>query len=439
MRNYYLQKASACLIALATLNSVPTAQAQESEYKPLPQGLDFLAIKNVVLKTTNVLDFDQMQSWENEGMHAGIQSFSFTLFNCKEIQRNAPYPEKSAFLCEIKDMQGNSVEKNEVDLTSTFKSIKFTKNYSSLKNVSLAVPRGGMYKLTAEITPELYSYEQEFVLVDEPNMRLTSPTEGPINEIPLPELSFSSGYPYEPAEFAGEKSLHWQMVSVKSPTVVISEGTETFELKSETPTLAAIATLTLSPEITEPGEYQFNITSDYAPANRSFILKIKDVLEPELTFDKSIYTVGDKEAVIKVDMSYDYPFVGKVKPDSVPTVELCAELLEEKTGVKYSDEAWADSKMQCTAEIKVPLDKVTDETVNENEGKVPMKLSISFNGNSVYSNTFTIPFETKAGVSDIEADKADRRNVKYFNIFGVEVDKTYRGVVIGSDGSKTIR
>lgn len=441
MRIVYLKKAVQCLTVIAATLSVPAMQAQETELIPLPAPLDFLAVKDVTFETTHVFEYEKMLSWTGEGLHAGIQAFGLTIFNSKEIQRDAPIPENIFMICEISDMEGNRVATVKRDLEGVFKRIKYTKNFTSRQSASMGVDRAGEYKLVAEITPGLFSYEREFVLAAEPGMRIEFPAEATVDTIPNPRIFLSSGYPYEPSDFSGEKQLHWQVTAVKTPTIVISEGTEAFELKSETPTLAAIDSLELTPDILEPGEYQFSFTSDFVPANYSFIAKVNDVLDPEISLDRSSYTVGEsKEATINVEMSYDYPFVGKGPDGEKPTVRVCAELLGEETSVTYSDDAWADSGMQCTAELKVPLGKVTDDVVKEYKGEIPLNLSIEFNGDTRYQKTLALSFEAvSTGIRDIRTDIPAGLKVRHYNPLGVEVDETYHGLVISSDGHKVIR
>lgn len=89
MRIVYLKKAVQCLTVIAAFLSVPPMQAQETELIPLPAPLDFLAVKDVTLETTHVFEYEKMLSWTGEGLHAGIQAFGLTIFNSKEIQRDA--------------------------------------------------------------------------------------------------------------------------------------------------------------------------------------------------------------------------------------------------------------------------------------------------------------------------------------------------------------
>lgn len=81
-----------------------------------------------------------------------------------------------------------------------------------------------------------------------------------------------------------------------------------------------------------------------------------DVLNPEISLDSDVYTVGEsKEATVKLDMSYGYPYVGAWASSGEPTVTVNADLLGEQTNAEYSDAVWADSDMHCNAEVKVPL------------------------------------------------------------------------------------
>lgn len=59
--------------------------AQKTEYTPWPGNLDFLAVTNITLRTTDVLEYGQIIAWKGEGLHAGIEHFRLNLFNCKIV------------------------------------------------------------------------------------------------------------------------------------------------------------------------------------------------------------------------------------------------------------------------------------------------------------------------------------------------------------------
>lgn len=440
MKTNYLKKTVKYLLVFAGMFPSSCLWAQNEEFTPLSEPFDFLAVKDIKLETSHVYDKGKIQHWTGEGLHAGIQSFHLTVFNCSEIQKDVTTPDNPSFIFEIKDMEGNIVASQEESLTSMFNMLKFVKSFSKTFGAGETVLRGGKYKLAARIFPDLYSYEREFVLVDEPCMQIFDNTTM-ADSLLSPKVILTSGYPYDSADFSGEKYLQWQIASANSPTTVIAEKRETFELKSETPTLAADATLNLTVEDIEPGEYLYTLTSDFAPANYSFKAYVYDVLMPEISIDKSVYTVGEsREAIVKVEMDYGYPYVGAATSSDKPTVTVNAELLNEATSVSYSDEAWADSDMHCIAEIKIPLEKVNEEVVEEYKGEIPLNISIEFNGVTRFETTLILPFENKTtGIDYMKAEKTDGHEIKYYNIFGVEVDESYRGLVISSDGRKIIR
>ncbi len=65
---------------------------------------------------------------------------------------------------------------------------------------------------------------------------------------------------------------------------------------------------------------------------------------------------------------------------------------------------------------------------------------IFFNDERQYESIVINPFAYDIACIDaINVDNSDNAKIKYFNIFGVEVDESYRGIVISSDGHKTIR
>lgn len=425
-------------VALTCMLQAINIQAQDADYIPLSGDFDFIAVKDISLHTTQVFEYGQMKNWEGEGLHSGVESFGLTLFKCKDTPENIELPDNPTFICEIKDMEGNIVNRQERDLTSFFNSLKFVKKYNISKGMS--VIRGGKYTLTARITPELFSYETEMILVDEPNMQV-SDNITTVDTLLGPKILLLGGYPYNPADLTGAKHLHWQIAPNDAPDAVIEENDEIFELKSESTDLAPVDSIRLNVENLRPGIYLYSLTSDFAPANYSFTFNVYDVLAPDITFDKEVYTVGEsKEAIVKLDMSYGYPYVGAGSSSCEPTVTVCADLLGEETSVSYSDEAWADSDMHCMAEIKIPLEKVTVEAVKENKGELPLSLSILFNGTTQYDTVLPLHFDSgSSGIHGINADNSDKPKVRYFNILGVEVDESYRGLVITSDGKKIIR
>lgn len=413
--------------------------AQETEYTPLSGTYDFLAIKDVKVYTSHVIKNGQVEVWNGEGLHAGFQALGMTLFNCKDIPQKLTIPDNPAFICEIRDMQGQVAGRNERDLTGTFKRLQFTSKFTSGLNASAAILRGGEYRLTAQITPGLYSFEKDLVLVDEPGIMVTD-TESRIDSLVCPKVTVTSGYPYVPEQFTGEKHLHWQVAPVNSPAETIAAKDEVFELKSETPTLAAIATFNLITENLEPGEYQYVLTSDYEPANYTFKAKVYDLLDPDITFDKALYTVGEsKEAIVTVAMSYGYPYVGKNTAEGkLPTVTVAAELQGTETSEDYTDEAWATAEMHCTAELHVPLDKITADIAEEYKGQVPLSLTVSFNGAQQYQTTVALPFEyDDAGISDITVTRP--APVRYYNLQGHRVAPDTPGLHLTSDGRKILR
>lgn len=428
--------------ALGCLLISSAAFAEESDYTPLGGGYDYIAVKNIRMETLKVLEYGQIIDWQGEGMHAGLELFGLTIFNCKDIPEDIVIPENTFMVVELSDMNGNVVVREQSDLTSIFRKLEFVSSFSSSPSMGFTVLRGGEYKLKAEITPDLFSYETTLTLPDKPGMQIANNSTY-VNASLQPKLTLSSGYPYEPVDFAGQKYLHWTLAPADDPDKVIVEKDETFELKSDLPTLAAQSILYLDAgDELLPGRYTCALTSDFAPANYEFTAIVNDTFMPEITLDKSIYTAGEsKEAVVTADMNYRYPYVGSKEGYAEPTVTVSATLLEDVITEKYSDAAWADSDMHCTATLKIPLDNVTPDVVKEYEdGKVPLDIVILFNGAQMYTTTLEIPFVTDgAGIDDIMTDGATSRKVRYFNVFGVEVDDSYRGIVVTSDGRKIIR
>lgn len=435
----FIKTAVKCLTVCAWMLQSSGVWAQESEYTPLSGDFDFLAVRNIKISTIEVLDHGTMVFWDGDGLHTGTEQLRINLFNCKDIPKNIALPDDPKFICKIKDMDGNLVTEKESSVESTFNRLRFVKNLNTNFDSRQLVKRGGKYVISAEITPDLFYYETEILLPDDPCIHVFD-KESTVDTLLCPQIFLSGGYPYNPSDFSGAKHLHWQIAATDAPDAVIEEKDETFE-QSESADLAPVGSVRLDVANLRPGKYIYTITSDFAPANYSFTATVEDVLDPEITLDKESYTAGEsKEAIIKVDMNYGYPYVGAGSSSDKPTVTVNAVLLDEETSVSYSDEAWADSHMHCMAEVKVPLEKVTAEAVSENKGEFPLHLSILFNDTTKYETTLPLHFERgSSGIHGINADNSDKSKVRYFNILGVEVDESYRGLVIISDGKKIIR
>lgn len=434
-----IKAAAKCLMVYACMLQAPGSWAQEADYTPLSGDFDFLAVRITELSTTHVLDHGNMIECDGDGLHAGIQRLCLNLFNCKPIQKNITLPDDPKSICKIKDMDGNVVANDENFLDATFKKMRSSRKLNTYVKSNLLVKRGGKYIISSEITPGLYYSETEITLPDEPCIHVFDKASK-VDTLLGPKIFLSGGYPYDPADFTGAKHLHWQIAAADAPDAVIDEKDEIFELKSESADLAPVDSMRLDVGKLRPGIYLYTLKSDFAPANHSFTFKVYDVLAPDITFDKEVYTVGEsREAIVKVDMSYGYPYVGAGSSSGEPTVTVCADLLGEETSVSYSDEAWADSDMHCIAVAKVPLDKVTTVAIKENKGELPLHLSILFNGTTQYETALSVHFDSdSSGIHGINADNFDKSEIRYFNILGVEVDESYRGFVITSDGHKLI-
>lgn len=429
---------TASLLSLAAFMAAPATVAQESSGTALPGSLDFLEVKDVKLYTGHILVDGQPQVWNGEGLHAGIQVFSFYFGVYKEKPADYEVPADPTAYCTISDLAGNVVATNKRDLTQIFRLIKLSSNYHTTQNFSMGVTRGGKYKLTGGISPELYTYSQEIVLNDEPGAQVTGTTVK-VDDGLSPIVTITSGYPYDPQSIAGTHSMHWTVTSASDPSKIVADKTESFELSSETETLAAIAELTLTVPDAEPGEYIFTLESDYTPANRTFKAVVNDALHPELSLDKSMYEFGvDQEAVLSVKMTYGYPYIALDTATEEHTVTVNPMLLNQSNPIHFSDPAWADSEMNLSKDIKISFADVTLDDLKENNGKLPLRVLISFNGAAQSDDTLEVPFEyDSTGIGSVTASTPGE--VKYYNIFGTEVDASYRGIVITSTGTKLYR
>lgn len=421
--------------------AAPNAGAEERGPFIFPGELDFLGVKDLDFSTTFLLNDGEVTEWSGEGFHTGIQQVSLSIYNCKEIPETFTVPDSPTLFFSIYDGYGEEVKTVEKDLTSVFNRIKFIHgDFLNKVSEQIAVMRGGVYTMKASITPDLFSYEVVAQIKDEAGVHVTN-TKTVVDSILAPVLTITSGFPYNPVDVAGEKTLKWTVSSVDDPTKILVEDTESFDLDASKILLAAEDVLELPVSGLQPGEYIYTLTSDYAPACMTFKAYVYDVLDTEITFDKPLYMAGeDKEAKFDIAMRYGYPYIEVNTETKKPTIEVTTKFLEEDKTEKFSETAWSDSEMNYTANLSVSLEKVTQEVVEKFKGEVPLDILIYFNGQTQYQGTVNIPFKYDiSGVENVSADNNTSTNMKYYNVFGVEVDSHYKGIVITSEGNKIIR
>lgn len=418
----------------------PSIQAQETTAVPLPGDLDFLEVSNCRLYTTVIFEDGSPVIWSGSEMHTGMQAFSLALSSCKDVPKNFTAPKEPKFFFTIEDPDGNVVASSEKDISSDFRKLAFVSHFKANYSASVVVNCGGQYKVKAGLSPELFSYDKDIVLNEAAGVQVTDRTSRADSTL-SPKVTITSGYPYDPEAIAGEHSLKWTVYAEKEPNVAIYSDTEAFELTSTSPLLAAVSEMNLSIGGLEPGDYIVELSSDYTPANRTFKARVNDVLRVEPSFDQDVYKAGvDKEAILKMDMHYGFPYIEPSGAENKPTVTVTKELLNETKNTEFSDEAWADAPMQYTADVTIPLQAVTQDIVDQYEGEVPLTVSVAFNGALQYKAIMIIPFEYKtSGIESIMPDSPTARKVKVFNLSGVEVDENYKGMVITSNGRRIVR
>ena len=431
---------SAVLHSVCILSSSAPISAQEQGATPLPGDLDFLEVADCKLYTSITFEDGSPRSWSGDGMHAGVQVFSLTLRNGKDVPRDFTSPENPTFFFTILDPEGKEVGSTVKDISNDFRKLKYVSKFQANYSSSLVVNRGGQYKVKAGLTPELFSYENDMILNEEAGAQVSDYISR-ADTILCPKVKISSGYPYDATAVARQHSLQWTVSRVNEPDVLIADNTIPFELTSETPLLAAVNELTLEVSDLEPGDYIFTLSSDYTPANRSFRARVNDYLRVEDSFDKMRYKADeDSEAVLKMEMNYGFPYIEKSSSTNKPTIYVTTDLQGESKTTEFSEEAWADAPMHYTADVVIPLQSVTQEIVDNYEGKVPLTVSVAFNNDLQYKAILEIPFEYKSsGIENVEADSSLSKNIRFYNLMGVEVDENYKGLVITSDGHKIIR
>lgn len=442
----------AAAFALTTMATALGWAVYEEGPLPLKGDLDFLALYNIDVHTQDVFQDDSPVAWTGEGFHAGIQAFHFELKNCDPIPKPFDVELPDEFYCyfEISDMQGDSIGRQTEDLKGRLNILQWASSFKVSRQQLLGIARGGRYVFHAGIGPDLCDYHFEADVNDEPGIRVSDKKVTVGNEL-HPHLSISAGYPFAEDVVANPYSLHWDLTAASGGDGVIASGDETFQLKTESQYLAPIDSLRLYvDDELRPGKYTFTLTSDYAPANRSFAAEVTDTLRADVKFNLTRYDLKeDTGAKLTVQMDYGYPYVGLTPKmsedegnyDPTPMVIVQTTLLDEDPcETPFRNAAWENSPMELTANVEVPFSGLTSEIIEERKGEIPLKVDIKF-GNGVtyfqkeYILLFEVPSETGVGIIGEEVAPEER----LYTPMGLPAGENYHGIVITSRGRKIIK
>lgn len=430
-----------CQVAALTALCVTTAAWAYHEEGPisLSGDLDFLSVKSIDIDTQSALDEEnEPADWTGDGFHVGTQRCGFVLYNSGDVPQPFNTPDECMAHFTITDAYNNEASSKELNLVNFLKTMKFTHSASRTEQIFASINRGGHYTFALEISPDYFLHEYEDDILDEACTRVDSTTTV-IGLLLKPEIKITTGYPYDAASLSGEKTLHWSVSPDGKPNQILIDKTETFQFDTTQPLLASVVSFELAADNLAPGKYVYTLQSDFEGACRTFDAFVNDTVKADITLDKEIYDLDtDKEAKLTINMSYGYPYISKDSDTEESIITISTELLNETNNSTFSDPSWADAEINYTTEVTVPLDAITEDVVKENEGELPLTVSIIFNGNAQYKEIIGLPIKyDDAGVSNIEIGKASACPV-YYNVFGVRVDSTYRGIVITSDGKKLI-
>lgn len=428
-------KTSFLLIAFL-LPSASTLATEETSYTLLPTPWDFLAVKDQTIKTINAFIVNNIEYWDEPGFHTGIQQGRLTFFSIKDIPEEFEAPEAPNVYIKYTDAYGNLEASHKKDISQDFKTMEFVEGWNCSHSVGCTVNKGGQYTVEFGLSPDLYKDKQEIVIKDEACARVyrTIFKKGePMTSI----LNITDGYPFDASLLTGEYTLDWTLAPVESPTSIIAEGNETFSLETDKPLIASTSTMNLEFGSLEPGKYVGIISSDFAPAARTFDVEVNDVLQTDISFDKEQYVIGkDKEANLKISMKYGYPYISLNSDTGKPTIIIKAELLGQDYNYEFSNEVWSNSNVDYTADISVPLNNVSFDIAKEYDWALPMNIQIVFNGRTQMEKSIVIPVVDTSGVELIDADF--KSSPIYYNVYGQRVDSSYRGIVVISDGRKML-
>ena len=420
-----------CLIA-----SSVTLTAEETTYASLPAPWDFLAVKDQKIKSVTAFLGNDYVFWEGEGFHTGLQEVTLTLFSTKEIPEEFDAPISPSIYLKYTDAYGNIEASHERDISDCFMMMKVLDSWEGSIGTGCTVNRGGEYTVEFGLAPGLFKEERQMTIKDEACARVYN-TLFKSGEPMSSTLIVTGGYPFDTESIKGEHSLDWTLSPAGTSSSISGEGHETFTLETDKTLIAPVVNFNLDFGSLEPGKYLGSITSDFSPANSTFNVEVRDVLQTDISIEKEHYVIGtDNEVNLKIAMKYGYPYISLNSDTGKRTIRIRTELLGEEHIFDFSEEAWGDSYVDYTADISVPLNDITHDIASQSDWKLPLEIKVIFNGTTQTEKLIEIPLANTSGIESINSD--DKSSPKYYNVFGQRVDSSYRGIVISSDGRKIL-
>ena len=414
-----------------------------------PDLSQFLSIDTVNFKTVQKFTYDfATENYVGEKMYAGMQSISFELKGAYILDvEGKPTVEipiiqldtLTALLTLNDKYEREHFRSNLSDeiLDEVNEYFAFESGYWSQTSapymVSFDFARGGEYIFRSQFDFIGFDKQKAVTIYDEPSLRIVPYPVVRIGEDADIKAFFNTGYPYDINSLTGEEYAKVTVYKQLTDSTVAEVSAQQYplHLKDEAhPLVAGIDTLQLKLVKPELGNYLIRIESSWdAIETRDLFVSVQDTLRATVTLDKQIYDLAtDKDAQLHIKMDYGYPHVVAVKPDTIPTIHIAANLIkavDNNTTINiFADTLVLASDTLATKDLRYEGDWMLDLTKIESSGltsddSTSLQVTVIFNGGRQYETA--IPLKLKPAATGITTATEQRTDDDIYTLNGIRI------------------
>lgn len=299
--------------------------------------------------------------------------------------------------------------------------------------IGFSFARGGEYILRSQFDFIAFDKQKAVTIYDEPSLRIVHDPVVKIGEDADITAFFNTGYPYDINSLTGEEYAKVTIYKQLTDSTVAELFVQQYplHLKDEAhPLVAGIDSLQLKLEKPELGNYLIRIESSWdAIETRDLFVSVQDTLRATVTLDKQTYDLAtDKKAQLHIKMDYGYPHVAAVKPDTIPTIRIAANLIkavDDNTTTKiFADTLVLVSDTLATKDLRYEGDWMLDLTKIETseltaDDSTSLQVAVIFNGGGQYETA--IPIKLKPAATSITTATEQRTDDDIYTLNGIRI------------------
>lgn len=391
---------------------------------------DFITIQEDSLKTLSINFGDTIITGTD--YHAGHYIKVFKLL-AQNIPSDYNEPDTAYAYYNLQDMYGGELYDftENTNLSDYFGELGTLDTNWIAYNIIFTQNRGGVYSTSFGIQPLDYSSCDTIIVKDEPSLKTNNFSTKLGDDIDLIAY-FNTGYPFSMDSLTGNEQAKYTFYkSINDSTMVETGYTDSLKLhlKDEAhPLIAGIDSMSVHIPSPTPGLYYLKFTSDWATANKTFVLSIQDTIRVATSFDKEEYNIGtEKSAKLNVHMEYGYPYIHS-KDSLPPSITLRTTIMNVKDSlylandsVVLASDTLATKTLNHDETLTIDLSKVTSDYLAEQHDSVFVQLEILFSGNEMYSKRILLPLKSgTTGINKVVKAVADKQSI--YTIEGVKLN-----------------